>query len=106
MLHIVYAEKLLEGHTADPRYGIEACKSQGGNAHGHKALSRIYRDPEHFQESCHACGKDGERRSCSRCSVRSRSRACDAESQDRQQAFQHHRAITDFEHILFISNSL
>ena len=52
MFHVIHTEQLLERHTSDTCHGIQGSESQGGYAHGHKALGHKYRNVEHFQETC------------------------------------------------------
>ena len=106
MFHIIYAEQLLEGHTSDTGYGIQSGKGQSGYAHGHEALRNVYRDSEHFQESCHTGGKDLERSAHSGCPVGACGSSCHAEGDDGQKAFQNHGAVSDFQHIFFIGDGL
>ena len=106
MFHIVHAEQFLEAHAADTGHSVQTGKGQGGNAHGHKDGGGIHGHAEHLKESGHAVAEHLERGAGGGGAVRSSGSAGHAKGQHGQQAFQHHGAVTDLEHILFILHGL
>ena len=106
VLHIIGAEQLLEAHTADTGHGIQAGQGQGGNAHRHKDGSDGNGHAEHLKEAGNAAAEDLERGTGGRGAIGSGSSTGNAQGQDSQQAFQHHGAVTDLEHVFLVLNGL
>ena len=69
--------------------------SDGGNGHA-----------EHLKEAGNAAAEDLERGTGGRGAIGSGSSTGNAQGQDSQQAFQHHGAVTDLEHVFLVLNGL
>ena len=106
MLHVIDREQLLKAHTADTGNCVQAGQRQSGNAHGHEYSRDIDRNTEHFEEARNAAAEYLERRASRRGAVCCGSRTGNAQRENCQQAFQHHGAVADLRHILFILDGL
>ena len=106
MRHIIHGEELLEAHAADSCNSIQTRQRQRGNAHGHENRRRVARNAKHLKEARNAAAEDLERGArcghavcCCRCTGHAKRQNC-------KQALEHHCAVTDFEHVLFVFNRL
>ena len=106
MLHVIDREQLLKAHTADAGNCVQTGQRQSGNAHGHEYGRDIDRNTEHFEEARNAAAEYLERRAGRRGAVCCGSRTGNAQRENCQQAFQHHGAVADLRHILFILDGL
>ena len=102
MGHVVLGEQLLEAHAADAGHGVQAGQGQGGDAHGHEHGGHIDGHAEHLEEAGHAAAEDLEGGAGGGGAVSGGSGSGYAQGQDGQQALQHHSAVADLEHILFV----
>ena len=106
MLHVVHAEQLLEAHAADTGHSIQTGQGQCGNAHGHKHRGKVLVQAKAHEEAGNAAAEDLERSAVCGGAVCSSRSTGHAQSDDSQQAFQHHGTIADLQHILLIGNGL
>ena len=70
------------------------------------AVCNINRNAEHLEEACDTAAEYLKRRASCRRTVSCCSSTGNAQCQNSQQAFQHHSAVANLGHILFIRNGL
>ena len=106
MLHVIDGEQLLKAHAADTRNRVQTGQRQCGNTHGHKCSGNINRNAEHLEEACDTAAEYLERRARCRRTVSCCCSTGNAQCQNSQQAFQHHCAVANLGHVLFILDGL
>ena len=105
MLHIIYAEDLLERHFTDPSHSIQRGQRQSGHTHGHKHGGYLHRHAHFLKEPGNAAGEDLERGALGSHAVLGGGTG-HAQRQYSQHALQNHGAVANFQHILLIGDGL